>query len=195
MLVDMGNRSGTSSKRRRRLLLAACIALIIAITTWLCWPRIDPRFVGTWTDGEHPMVIGSDGYADSFFVQWRDDQAAPIRLYRHPNGDLREIMAVSAVQGRIRFRTSGNRFQVAVPHYQTDTVMGLLKYFLAVLKGERTEEIFCDGTIVSISDDSMTLEFEFKGGAKVIASGPGVVRPRDASKGSMKLRRVKQEAS
>jgi hypothetical protein len=186
----MGNRSVTPSKRRRRLLIATCVVLVTAVTTWLLWPRIDPRFVGTWTDGEHLMVIGSDGYADSFFVQWRDESEGPIPLFADPNGNVlesRPVMNASAVRGRIRFRTSGNHFQVAIPHYQTNTITGLLKYFLALLKGERTEELFCEGTVASISDDAMTLELE-------LTLGAGVNSPGSRPKGSMKYHRVKDDA-
>jgi hypothetical protein len=180
MLADMGNRSGTSSKRRFWLLIAACAA----ITTWLCSPRIDPRFVGTWTDGQHPIVIGSDGYADFFFVQWPNGEVIPLVL--GPNGEVVEskpAMAGRSVWGPLRFRTSGDRFHVFTPNYQTTTVSGLLKYFLALLKGERTEELFCEGTVASISDDTMTLDFQLQ-------NGRGIPGP----KGSVKYHRVKDAA-
>jgi hypothetical protein len=106
------------------------------------------------------MVIRSDGYADAFFGRRRKLHEPPKAFLIERDGKMTESDGAFRMEGRIKIRTSGNHFQIAVPNHQTNTISGALKYLLAILKRQPAETIYFDGTIVTLSDVAMALEFD-----------------------------------
>lgn len=53
--MDQSATSAPATKRRRRWPVLLLVPVLLAVAVWWTWPRIDPRFVGTWS-GYFPAI-------------------------------------------------------------------------------------------------------------------------------------------